>query len=108
MALKDIKHELDLENVNKLVAEGLNENPVNMGLVASFEGALLDNYLFENYNYKDNKGVTIGRKHKVRKYIIIRENYVNEWTSISIVTETNNEKQYKEFVDYASENGEVY
>ena len=108
MALKDIKHELDLETVNKLVAEGLSENPVNMGLVASFDGALLDNYLFENYNYKDGKGVVIGRKHKVRKYIIIRENYVNEWTSTNIATETNNEKKYKEFIDYASENGEVY
>lgn len=108
MSLKDIEHVLDLETVNKLVAEGLDENPVNMGLVASFEGTLLDNYLFENYDYKDGKGVTIGRKHKARKYIIVREKYVNEWTSQNIATETNSENEYNKFIDLANKYGETY
>lgn len=91
--LKDINHVLDENVVSQLVNEGVNDSQVNFYLVAEYDGALLDNYLFVNESYKDGKGVTIGRKHKVRKYIIVSENYLNETLS-----KTNNRKYNYEIV----------
>ena len=106
--LKDINHVLDENVVSQLVNEGVNESQVNFYLVAEYDGALLDNYLFVNESYKDGKGVTIGRKHKVRKYIIVSENYLNEWSSENVATETNNENKYNEFIENAKKYDGLY
>lgn len=54
--------------------------------VVQYAGALLDNYIIYNENT-----IKIGRC--VRTYIIIKEEYLNEWTSQSVVILTDNLKE---------------
>lgn len=85
--MRDYKTTGDLASVNKLLdfAHSLN-CPIEC-----FEGSLLDNYII----YADRR-IRIG-KAKARKYIILREKYVNSWSSITEVILTDNEKRVEEY-----------
>ncbi|MBK0347882.1 hypothetical protein JDW15_04390 [Aerococcaceae bacterium zg-ZJ1578] len=61
-------------------------------LVASFDGCLLDNYLFEVFD--DN--ISFFADGKQFKYIIARERYINEWQSMYVVIFTDDENIFKE------------
>lgn len=55
------------------------------------EGSLIDNYFFEGMeNMNFSRGV------KGRKYVMILERYVNEWSSIHELILTDNEKYYQD------------
>lgn len=62
--------------------------------VRIYGGSLFDNYLID-VGESDFK---FGR-FKVRKYIIIHEEYVNEWVSRLVFTMTDDEEKYNEWVD---------
>ena len=96
--LKDIKHEISLDCCDRLVGTA-GYNNEGLELIAHISVSLLDNYLFINTKAPKNVGFYIGRKHKIRKYIIVREKYLNEWSSTLETIETNNKKFYDEFID---------
>ena len=63
-----------------------------------FEGALLDEYaivMTDNQNWK----ITLakGRPVLARKYVYIKETYVNEWSSKNILVLTDNKKEFEDF-----------
>lgn len=58
----------------------------------TFEGNLLDNHVIY-----DTERIKFGRV-KPRKYIMIKEFYLNEWSSEYEITMTNNENKIKEYV----------
>ena len=72
-----IDKEITLEQCQELI---LNSNLEEVGY---YPGCLLDNYLL--YDWDD------------RTYIIIREKYVNCWTSTLIATKTNDKKLVDDF-----------
>lgn len=78
MTKMKIKKEITPDQCQELIL-----NP-NLEEVGYYPGCLLDNYLLYNW---DNK-----------KYIIIREKYVNCWTSTLIATETDDEKLVDNFL----------
>lgn len=102
--MKNLTHPIRLEVVDKL----LSWNDDSFQLLAEFDGSLLDNYLFTNCDFEEGKGITIGRRHKPRKYIVVREKYLNSWSSESVALETNSERYAKEFLEEAEKNGEIY
>lgn len=55
------------------------------------EGNLIDNYFFESM-----KDMNFSHGVKGRKYVMILERYVNEWTSIHELILTDNEKYYQD------------
>lgn len=57
--------------------------------VKTYEGSLLDNFLIE----VGESDFRFGR-FKVRKFIIIHEEYVNEWVSRLVFTMTDDEEKY--------------
>lgn len=96
--LKDYKRVIDLKNTDKLAELAASKNEPEFGLLEYFEGNLLDNYVFINYDYKKGSGIYLKPWHKPRKYIIVYERCVNCWTSENVAIETNNEKEYKKFL----------
>jgi hypothetical protein len=56
-----------------------------------FEGSLLDNYVFYGA-----KLINIGGESA--NYLIVREKYVNEWSSSLVLTMTNSYKDVEEFL----------
>ena len=74
-----IKKEITLEQCQKLIL-----NP-NLEEVGYYPGCLLDNYLLYNW---DN-----------HTYIIIKEKYVNCWTSTLVATKTNDKKLVDDFFE---------
>lgn len=69
----------------------------------TFTGCLLDNHFFDigKNNYK------IGRK-KIRSYVVIREKYLNEWSSCYELYMTDSEKKYRELFDMYYKEREEY
>lgn len=69
----------------------------------TFAGCLLDNHFFDirKNNYK------IGRK-KIRSYVVIREKYLNEWSSCYKLYMTDSEKKYRELLDMYYKDREEY
>ena len=72
-----IEKEITLEQCQKLIL-----NP-NLEEVGYYPGSLLDNYLLYDWDS--------------HTYIIIKEKYLNEWSSTLIATKTNNEKLVDDF-----------
>lgn len=113
--LKDITNTIDLKTANKILVEATSEqNKVGFELVAEYEGGLLDNYCFINYNYLDGSGVELHikdghhRAHKPRHYIIIKEKFLTTQSSEQLEIETDDDNLYKEFLKNAENRGEVY
>ena len=67
---------------------------LNNYLVDSFEGCLLDNYFFDIGNNNMKWG-----KVKLRKYAMILEKGLNEWSSCYELYMTDSEKKYRELYD---------
>lgn len=60
----------------------------------SFEGCMLDNYFFDI----GNNNMKWGRV-KLRKYVMILEKGLNEWSSVNELYMTDSEKKYRELLD---------
>lgn len=74
--------------------------------VRQSQGCLVDSYII--YNVDDH--IKIGR-YKPRKYIILRENYLNEWSSDIVITLTDDENilhEMEEIFDNEEKNEEDY
>jgi hypothetical protein len=111
--MRDYKINADLETVNRLVdfAENLNclvdfaENlkcwedfAENLNCwVETYEGRLVNNYII----YGTDR-IKIG-KAKPRKFIIIQETYLNEWSSGLEITMTDNEAKVTETEKFLEE-----
>ena len=98
--LKTLKHETSYETLSPIIQNQYADTE----LVDYFSGSLNDNYLFENVNANKGQGTILGRKHKPRKYIIIYENYLNEWSSDALVVETDSETLAKKFLKEVKKN----
>lgn len=84
---KDIIKNIDLETCNKIV-----DMANSQGLeVIQFDGCLLDDYIIYNHDT-----LKVGRA--IRKYMIIQEYYINEWTSGLELLLTDSEKKVNEFI----------
>lgn len=101
--LKDYKHVLDLKTIDKMVGMSTEDNNNGFELLFEFPGSLLDEYVFINNDYDKGAGVYLKPYHKPRKYIIIYEKYVNEWTSENLVIETNSDLEYEQFCNLHKE-----
>lgn len=92
--LKTLTHEVSYDDLSDLI----NGKFKDAELIDYMQGSLNDEYLFNNVQAKQGIGVIIGRKHKPRKYIIVRENYLNEWSSDALVIETDSDKKALQFL----------
>lgn len=72
-------------------------------LVDSFEGCLFDNYFFDI----GNNNMRWGRV-KLRKYVMILEKYLNEWSSCYELYMTDSEKKYRELLGMCYKDREEY
>ena len=72
-----IKKEITLDQCQKLIL-----NP-NLEEVGYYPGCLLDNYLLYDWD--------------THTYIIIQEEYLNEWSSTLVATKTNDKKLVDDF-----------
>lgn len=72
-----VKKEITLEQCQKLIL-----NP-NLDQLGYYPGCLLDNYLLYDWD--------------TCTYIIIQENYLNEWSSTLMATKTNDRKLVDDF-----------
>lgn len=85
---KDYVAMVEMETVNALL-----ELSADLCIdVDIFEGCLVDNLVFY-----DTTNIKLGRV-KPRKYIIIKEVYLNEWSSGIELTMTDNDDKVNEFV----------
>lgn len=94
---KDFEIEISYEQADKLYKD-LVELSGNEFSGFMFEGSLLDEYaivMTGNQNWKIN--LTKGRPVLARKYVFIREEYVNEWTSKNVLVLTDNKNKFEEF-----------
>ena len=92
--LKTLTHEVSYDDLSDLI----NGKFKDAELIDYMQGALNDEYLFNNVKAEQGIGVIIGRKHKPRKYIIVRENYLNDWSSDALVIETDSDKKVLQFL----------
>ena len=72
-------------------------------LADSFEGCMLDNYFFD----VGNNNMRWGRI-KLRKYVMILEKSLNEWSSVNELYMTDSEKKYRELLDMYYKDREEY
>ena len=87
---RDYKTVIDNDTLTKIL-----ENADEMGIYyETVEGTLQDNYLFFNDNIITFKGI------RPRKYIIIEEKYLNEWSSELVMTMTDKDSKVDEFRMY--------
>lgn len=80
---------------SKIVDELIEKS--NGEFIEQFEGNLLDNYIIDNINK------LVFNTSKARKYIIIKEKFLNEWSSCYDVVFTDNEKEVDEFRNLMTE-----
>ena len=76
---------------------------LNDYLEDSFEGCMLDNYFFDI----GNNNMRWGRV-KPRKYVMILEKGLNEWSSVNELYMTDSEKKYRELFDMYYKDREEY
>lgn len=86
--MKDYRTLISLDEANKIVDFAIN----NEYTFDCFDGCLVDSYIIYN-----TESVRIGRM-KSRKNIIIREIYMNEWSSGLELIMTDNEETVKNFI----------
>lgn len=94
---KDIELEISSEKAEKLYKDLL-ECSGNEFAGFMFEGALLDEYaivMTNNQNWKIN--LSKGRPVLARKYVYIKEQYVNCWSSKNVLILTDDKSKFEEF-----------
>lgn len=101
--MRTLKKEIPYDCLDHLINDS-NDKYKDCTLVDYYTGCLNDNYLFRNERANKGYGVIVGKKHKARKYIIIYEHYVNEWTSDAIVIETDSDKMANQFLNEVEAN----
>lgn len=84
---KDIIKNIDLETCNKILDMA---NGQDLEII-QFDGCLLDDYIIYNYDT-----LKVGRA--IRKYMIIQEYYINEWSSGLELLLTDSEKKVDQFI----------
>lgn len=104
---KDIVSHISVQEGNEIMAlaydldnQALEDMPEFISDRLSIEGSLIDEYAFTNrWSYSDGKfkAIRITPRVKVRKYMILEEEVLNEWSSGYKVTETDNEQLYLDF-----------
>lgn len=94
--MKDLSYSISNEVAEKML-EISSEGNEDFGLVGYSEGVLADNYLFKNWSSEKGAGITIGRKHKPRKWIIIKEVCQGDWSSELLAVETDKQKEVEDF-----------
>ena len=95
---KDVEIEISMEKAEKLYDDLLKLSG-NEFAGFMFEGSLLDEYavvMTGNQKWKIN--LSKGRPVLARKYVFIREEYVNCWTSKNVLVLTDNKKEFTNFV----------
>lgn len=88
--MKDVRMTISLKSCDNIV-QALQERNYDVECV---EGSLLDNYFCEI----GENTLKVGR-WKLRKYMIILERYVNEWTSTLELILTDSEETYYSLYD---------
>lgn len=79
--------------ISSEVQENIISMAVNDGVdVRQVAGGLQDNVMFEN-----ETGIRIGNRMKARKYIIMVEEYVNEWSSAINLIMTDSIQLYQQY-----------
>ena len=97
--MKTLKFDISLEQANKFVDQlfGLGYEPL------CISGSLLDNYIC---NLGTDHNLKLGC-YKMRKYVLIREVYQNEWTSALELELTDDDSVYEKWIknyeDYIKE-----
>jgi hypothetical protein len=95
---KDFEIEITYEKAEKLYNDLLKWSGNEFaGLM--FEGSLLDEYavvMTGNQNWKIN--LSKGRPVLARKYVFIKEEYVNCWSSKNVLVLTDNKKEFENFL----------
>lgn len=89
---------VDLKTIEKLINLSLKKG----NDIEKYEGGLLNNYLIVN-----SGKITFG-KAKARKYIIVKEKYLNEWSSTNDVIFTDDIELYNEWKNMLSCDEEEY
>lgn len=80
--------QVDSNFIDKLVQAAI-ENEIDF---ECYEGSLIDNYIFYS-----NKIIRI-KGNRATKYIIVKEKYLNEWSSVHEITLTDSDKKANEFI----------
>ena len=83
--MKDVRMRITMENCNNIV-NALQERNYDVECVP---GGLLDNYFF--FLFESNLKLS---RWKLRKYLIVLERFVNEWTSTLELILTDNAETY--------------
>lgn len=83
-----MEYEISSEVQEKIISMAVNDG-VDVRQVA---GCLQDNVMFEN-----ETGIRIGNRMKARKYIIMVEEYVNEWSSAINLIMTDSIQLYQQY-----------
>ena len=94
---KDVEFEISYEKAEKLYSDFLKWSG-NKFAGVMFEGVLLDEYavvMKDNQNWKIN--LSKGHPILARKYVYIKEQCVNEWSSKLVLVLTDNKNKFKEF-----------
>lgn len=95
---KDFEIEIDYKQAEKLYNDLVKWSSSEFA-GQMFEGSLLDEYavvMTGNQDWKIN--LSKGRPVLARKYVFIREEYVNCWTSKNVLVLTDNKKEFEEFL----------
>lgn len=90
--MKDYRTQVDEKTVSNI----LNFFIGNDYDIHTIEGTLMDSYLIE----VNNDNLKLGRV-KLRKYMIIAETYINEWTSVHDLILTDNEALFNKYLKIA-------
>ena len=84
-------NKVDTKIIDELIEKSNGE------FIEQFEGNLLDNYIIDNVNR------LVFNTSKARKYIVIKEKFLNEWSSCYDVIFTDEEKEVDEFRNLMTE-----
>lgn len=105
---KDIEIKISMEKAEKLYSDLLKLSG-NEFAGFMFEGSLLDEYavvMTDNQNWKIN--LFKGHPILARKYVYIKEVYLNCWSSELILVMTDNKKKFVDFVKSRFTNSEDF
>ena len=96
---EDFVAEIDLQSVNNIL-----NYAVESGCeINRYQGSLLDNYIVydaEELIFKISDSEPYNKEYnliKDKKYILLKEKFLNEWSSITEITFTNDEQKVIDF-----------